>query len=136
MKIADNVFVVTGAANGMGRQVALGLARQGAQVAAVDLDELGLAETQRLAGIARGSVSTHVVNVTDRAAVAALPSAVVAVHGQIDGLVNIAGIVHRFVHFTELSDDELDRIIDVNFWGTVTMSRAFLPIRGSAPRRL
>ena len=133
MKIADNVFVVTGAGNGMGRQVLLGLARRGARVAAVDLDEHGLTETERLARTARGTVSTHAVDVTDRAAIAALPSAVTAVHGQIDGVVNMAGIVHRFVPFTELADDEIDRIIDVNFWGTVTMSRAFLPILRQRP---
>lgn len=58
MKITDNVFVVTGAGNGMGRQVLLGLVRRGARVAAVDLDEHGLTETERLARIARGTVSS------------------------------------------------------------------------------
>lgn len=128
MDIAERVFVVTGGGNGIGRQVVLELARRGARVAAVDLDEQGLIETERLSRTARGAVSTHTVNVTDPIAVATLPAAVTDAHGQIDGVVNIAGIIHRFVPVTALSDDEIDRIIDVNFWGTVTMCRTFLPI--------
>lgn len=132
MQIADKVFVVTGAANGMGRQVVLGLARRGARVAAVDLDEAGLAGTERLCS-AGGQVSMHTVNVTDRAAVGALPSDVIGAHGQIDGVVNIAGIIHRFAPFTELSDHEIDRVMVVNFGGTVNMCRAFLPILLTRP---
>ncbi|BBY18265.1 SDR family NAD(P)-dependent oxidoreductase [Mycolicibacterium litorale] len=127
MRIAGKVFVVTGGGNGMGRQVVLGLARRGARVAAVDLDEQGLADTQRLADGPGGTLSTHTVNVTDRTAVAVLHDQVISVHGQVDGVVNIAGIIHRFAPFTDLAGDELDRIIDVNFWGTVNMCRAFLP---------
>jgi NAD(P)-dependent dehydrogenase (short-subunit alcohol dehydrogenase family) len=128
VQIADRVFVVTGGGNGMGREVVLGLARRGARVAAIDLDEQALAETERLARTAGGTVSTRTIDVTERAAVAALPAQVIDVHGQIDGVVNIAGIIHRFVPFMELSDDEIDRIMKVNFWGTVNMCRAFLPI--------
>ncbi|KUI25002.1 short-chain dehydrogenase [Mycobacterium sp. IS-1742] len=127
MRIADKVFVVTGGGNGMGRQVVLGLARRGARVVAADLDEHGLAGTRRLAGDREGTVSTHTVNVTDRRAVAALHDQVLSRHGQVDGVVNIAGIIHRFAPFTDLTGDEIDRIIDVNFWGTVNMCRAFLP---------
>jgi NAD(P)-dependent dehydrogenase (short-subunit alcohol dehydrogenase family) len=127
VRIADKLFVVTGGGNGMGRQVVLGLARRGARVAAVDLDEHGLAGTKRLAGALGGALSTHQVNVTDRSAVAALHDQVIDRHGQVDGVVNIAGIIHRFAPFTELTADEIDRIIDVNFWGTVNMCRAFLP---------
>jgi NAD(P)-dependent dehydrogenase (short-subunit alcohol dehydrogenase family) len=128
VQIADKVFVVTGGGNGMGREVVLGLARRGARVAAVDLDESGLAETERLAGGIRRSVSRHVANVTDRSAVAALPAEVTDLHGQVDGVVNIAGIIHRFARFTELSEDETDRVMAVNFSGTVNMCRVFLPI--------
>ena len=95
VQIADKVFVVTGGGNGMGREVVLGLIRRGARVAAIDLDERGLAETQRLCP-SRATVSTHVVDVTDRAAVAALPAHILDAHGRIDGVVNIAGIIHRF----------------------------------------
>lgn len=128
MHIADKVFVVTGAGNGMGRQVALGLSRRGARIAAVDLDAVGLAGTAKLAGRAGSPVSTHVVDVTDDEAVAALPHAVTEAHGQIDGLVNIAGVIHRFAPFAELSPQETAHIMAVNFDGTVRMCRAFLPV--------
>ena len=128
MRIAEKVFVVTGGGNGMGREVVLGLARRGARVAAVDVDVAGLADTADRARAVGASISTHVVDVTDRGAVAALPDQVIDAHGQIDGLVNIAGIIHRFAPFTELSDDEIARIMDVNFWGTVNTCRVFLPV--------
>ncbi|MET7769991.1 SDR family NAD(P)-dependent oxidoreductase [Nocardia sp. NPDC005366] len=128
MQIADKVFVVTGGGNGMGRQVVLELARRGARVAAVDVNEDSLAETIGSAGDAAGSVTPHAVDVTDRSAVAALPGQVDDAHGQVDGVVNIAGIIHRFTKFTDLSDDEIERIMNVNFWGTVNVCRAFLPV--------
>ena len=128
MRIAERVFVVTGGGNGMGRQVVLGLARRGARVAAVDIDAAGLTETAELARAAHAAISTHIVNVTDSDAVAGLPDQVTSVHGQIDGLVNIAGVIHRFAPFTDLSADELARIMEVNFWGTVNTCRVFLPI--------
>ncbi|KAA0102813.1 SDR family oxidoreductase [Mycolicibacterium sp. P1-5] len=127
MQIAGRVFVVTGAGNGMGRQVALGLLRRGATVAAVDLDEQGLAATAELAG-GGARMSTHVVDVTDATAVAALPGEVRNVHNQIDGLVNIAGVIHRFAPFTDLSAAEADRVMAINFTGTVHMCRTFLPV--------
>lgn len=133
MQIANKVFVVTGAGNGMGRQVALELVRRGARVAAVDLNTAGLTETAELAGAASQKVSTHTVNVTDPEAVAALSDAVVAAHGHVDGVVNIAGIIHRFVEFEQLTPEETERIINVNFWGTVNVALAFLPMLRHRP---
>ncbi|ARC58644.1 Putative oxidoreductase SadH [Frondihabitans sp. 762G35] len=128
MRLADSVIVVTGGGNGIGRQVALHLLRLGARVAIVDLNSDGLEETKRLAGApAKNQISTHALNVTDRDAVDALPVEVIARHGQVDGVINVAGIIHRFVRVDELSMNELHRIVDVNFWGTVNISLAFLP---------
>jgi short-subunit dehydrogenase len=127
MQIANKVFVVTGGGNGMGRQVVLEIARRGGRVAAVDLSEDGLSETIRLAGD-DNRVTPHTIDVTDRSAVSTLPGQVADAHGQIDGVVNIAGIIHRFSQFIDLSDDEIERIMNVNFWGTVNMCRTFLPV--------
>jgi short-subunit dehydrogenase len=126
VQIKDKVFVVTGAGNGMGREVVLGLLARGARVAGVDLNEAGLAETSTLAA-AGERLTTHVLNVSDRKAVLALPSAVKKVHGQVDGLVNVAGIIQPFVKIAELDFETIERVMNVNFWGVVNTSKAFLP---------
>jgi NAD(P)-dependent dehydrogenase (short-subunit alcohol dehydrogenase family) len=135
MQIKDKVYVVTGGGNGMGRQVVLQLAARGARVAAADMSEEGLAETLRLAG-GGSNVTAHLLNVTDRAAVDALPDAVADAHGLVDGIVNIAGILHRFVPFTELNVEEEERIMNVNFWGTVNMCRSFLRVLQERPEAI
>ena len=127
MHIAGNVFVVTGAGNGIAREVTLQLLRKGARVAAVDLSEPALAETAALAGTTAARLTTHVLSVADRAAVEALPDAVVAAHGRVDGLLNIAGIIQRFVHVEDLSVEEIEKVMAVNFWGTLYFRKAFLP---------
>ncbi|MDO3014664.1 short-chain dehydrogenase [Mycolicibacterium mucogenicum] len=132
MHISNNVFVVTGGGNGIGRQVVLELIRRGGRVAAVDLNADALEQTRQLAG-ADASISTHVVDVTDQHAVSALPAQVEAIHHHVDGLVNLAGIIHRFVPVTELARDELERMVNVNFWGTVNTTLAFLPTLRERP---
>ncbi len=134
MQIADKVFVVTGGGNGIGREVTLELLRRGARVAAVDLSEAGLAETAALAAAAEGLLTTHALSVSDRAAVEALPEQVVAAHGQVDGILNIAGIIQRFVHVEELSIEEIEKVMAVNFWGTLYMDKAFLPYLKKRPQ--
>jgi len=133
MQVADRVFVVTGGGNGIGREVVLELLRRGARVAAADLSEEGLAETVRLSGVRDSRVTTHVLNVADREAVDALPDAVVAAHGQVDGVLNIAGIIQRFVHVEDLELAEIERVFAVNFWGTLYVDRAFLPLLKKRP---
>ena len=128
MQIKDKVFVVTGGGNGMGREVVLDLLKRGAKVAAVDLKEDGLAETVKLANGPKGQLTTHVVNVTDRATVLALPEKVVKAHGQVDGLLNVAGIIQPFVKIVDLSFDDIERVMNVNFWGVVNTTKAFLPL--------
>ena len=127
MEIPGKVFVVTGGGSGIGREVALGLLSRGARVAAVDLSEERLASTAERAGRNADRLSTHVVNVTDQAAVALLPEKVIEAHGAVDGVLNVAGIIQRFVHFSELEQPEIERVLMVNFWGVVNMVKAFLP---------
>jgi len=126
MQLKDKVFVVTGGGNGIAREVVLQLLAKGARVAALDLNEAGLTETAELAG-AGDRLSTHVVDVTDRAAVEALPAEILARHGAIDGVLNIAGIIHRFAPISQLTIEEIARVIDINYWGTVYVVKAFLP---------
>jgi NAD(P)-dependent dehydrogenase (short-subunit alcohol dehydrogenase family) len=134
MQIADKVFVVTGAGNGIGREVTLELLRRGGRVAGVDLSADGLAETVRLSGVRDRRITTYPMSVSDRAAVEALPDRVVADHGTVDGVLNIAGIIQRFVHVEELSIEEIEKVMAVNFWGTLYMDKTFLPVLKKRPQ--
>jgi len=127
MRAADKTIVVTGGGNGIGRQLTLQLLGRGARVAAIDISEAGLQETSALAGDKADRLSTHVVNITDRAAVEALPAAVIEKHGQVDGLINCAGIIQPFVPVNDLGYDAIERVMNVNFWGVVNMTKTFLP---------
>jgi NAD(P)-dependent dehydrogenase (short-subunit alcohol dehydrogenase family) len=127
MQVKDKVFVVTGGGNGMGREVVLGLLARGARVAAVDLNEAGLAETVTLAQAPEGRLTTHTLSVADRKAVDTLPAAVIKAHGQVDGLLNVAGIIQPFVKIKDLDIEIIEKVMNVNFWGVVNTTKAFLP---------
>ncbi len=104
----------------------LNLLRRGARVAALDLKADALAETVPLAGAGK-RLTVHEVNVADAERVAALPEEVIAAHGTVDGLLNVAGIIQPFVKFAELDRAVMERVMDVNFWGVVNTTQAFLP---------
>jgi len=131
MQFRDKVVVVTGGGNGMGRELVLGLLAKGARVAAVDINEGALAETAALAKTASEAqprLATFTKNITDADAVRALPSEVQArFDGVVDGLINCAGIIQPFVRLKDLDDAAIERVINVNFFGTLRMTRAFLP---------
>ncbi|MET8763313.1 SDR family oxidoreductase [Lentzea sp. NPDC004782] len=128
MQIAKKVFVVTGGGSGIGREVVLGLLGRGANVAAVDLRATPLVETAEFGAACKGRLTTHTLDLTDRAAVEELPGNIVAAHGQVDGVINVAGIVQRFARIQDLGLNEIERVMAVNFWAVVNMSRAFLPL--------
>jgi short-subunit dehydrogenase len=127
MKVDGKVWVVTGAGAGMGRELVLLLLQRGARVAAVDLSAERLQETAALAS-APERLSTHVLDITDRAGVDALPAAVVEVHGVVDGLINNAGIIQPFVPVVDMDDGTIDRVMGVNFHATLQLCRVFLPV--------
>jgi short-subunit dehydrogenase len=127
MKISGKVLTVTGAGNGVGRAVALEALERGARVAAVDISESGLDETRALASAA-DRLSTHLVDITDRTAVAALPAEVAAIHGSVDGLIHLAAIIQPFEKVKDLDDTVIERVMAVNWWGTLYLDRAFLPV--------
>lgn len=126
MKVANKVFVVTGGGNGIGREVVLNLLGKGASVAAIDVSAEGLDETAKLAG-AGAELSTHKADLTDRAGVAKLPAEIIAKHGAVDALINVAGIIQPFVKVNELEFDAIERVMNVNFFGMLNMAKAFLP---------
>lgn len=132
MKVRNKVVVVTGAGSGMGREVTLELLRRGARVAAVDLRPEGLAQTAALAN-GGADLSTHVVDISDRAAVEALPHDVRASHGVVDAVVNNAGIIQPFVPIADLDYAAIERVLNVNLMGTIYMVKTFLPLLAERP---
>lgn len=126
MKVANKVIVVTGGGNGIGRQVVLEALLRGARAAAVDISQAGLDETAAMAG-AGDRLATFVADVTDRGAIEALPTKVTEALGPPDGVINVAGIIQPFVVLNDLDYDAIGRVVNVNFWGTVHVVKAFLP---------
>lgn len=127
MNIQDKVFVVTGAGGGIGGQIVASLLKRGAKVAAVDLKQEALDALKESLGNEAASVSVHALNIADREAVMGLPGAVTQAHGAVDALINCAGIVQPFVRVNDLDFDTIERVMNVNFYGTLNMTKAFLP---------
>jgi len=127
MKVQNKVFVVTGGGNGIGRELVLNLLSKGASVGAVDINESALRETAELAANNKAKLSTHVVDITNQDAVKSLPQEIISRHGAIDGLINNAGIIQPFVRVKDLDYAVIERVMNVNFYGTLYMTKAFLP---------
>ena len=124
--LRGGVVVLTGAASGIGAALAANLARRGMHLALVDLNPAGLEATAAQARAAGVTVSTHVLDVAD-AAVAALPSEVLARHGRVTALVNNAGVALGGM-FEQVAAEDFDWLMDINFGATVRLTRAFLPV--------
>lgn len=125
-EFAGKVCVITGAGSGIGRALALNLAAQGAKLALSDMDTTGLAETVRRAEALGAEVKSDHLDVTQREAVLAYADAVVAHFGKVHQVYNNAGIAfHGEVERSEFKD--IERIMDVDFWGVVNGTKAFLP---------
>jgi short-subunit dehydrogenase len=118
---------VTGAASGIGRALALELAARGCDLALADRDEAGL---QTLAAeIAKASarkVTTHRVDVSEPQAVEGFAQAAIAAHPCLNIVVNNAGVALMGT-FAEIDQAQMDWLMNINFWGVVRSTRAFLP---------
>ncbi|MEO7077472.1 MAG: SDR family NAD(P)-dependent oxidoreductase [Rhodococcus sp. (in: high G+C Gram-positive bacteria)] len=120
------VAVVTGAGSGIGRALALNLAQRGAKLALSDVDANGLQETVRQAVALGAEVKSDFLDVTQRETVLDYADAVAARFGKINQIYNNAGIAyHGDVDSSSFKD--IERIVDVDFWGVVNGTKAFLP---------
>ncbi|WP_078312526.1 MULTISPECIES: SDR family NAD(P)-dependent oxidoreductase [unclassified Mycobacterium] len=120
------VAVVTGAGSGIGRAVAIGLARAGATVAISDVDTEGLAETERQVKAFGAEVRADRLNVIEREAFLLYADSVKEQFGKVNQMFNNAGIAYAG-DVGESPFKDIERIIDVDFWGVVHGTKAFLP---------
>lgn len=128
MKVQNKTIVVTGAGSGMGRELTLQLLQKQANVVGIDINPNALAETQKIAGVGDDRFKGFAMDITDRAKVAALPDAVIQHFGSVDGIINNAGIIQKFIAVNDLSIEDINRVMNVNFYGTLYMTKAFLPV--------
>jgi len=123
---AGKVAVVTGAGSGIGQALALELGRSGAKVAISDVDTEGLAHTEELLKAIGAQVKADRLDVTEREAFLAYADAVNEHFGKVNQIYNNAGIA--FSGDIEVSQfKDIERVMDVDFWGVVNGTKAFLP---------
>ncbi|MEN9700028.1 MAG: hypothetical protein RLZZ301_1226 [Bacteroidota bacterium] len=133
MKLASKTVIITGAGSGMGRELALQCLKKGASVLALDLHSEALAQTKELAGILSSAIHCYVLNVADRKAVEAFVQQAIEQHHAIDGVFNNAGIIQPFEKVEHLSYEAIERVMNVNFYGPLYLTKAVLPHLKSRP---
>jgi len=123
---AGKVAVVTGAGSGIGQALAVELGRSGASVAISDVDTEGLAITEERLRAIGASVKADRLDVTEREAFQLYADGVKAHFGKVNQIYNNAGIAYvGDVEVTPFKD--IERVMDVDFWGVVNGTKAFLP---------
>ena len=123
----DKVAVITGAGSGIGRALALNLAARGSLLAISDVDEAGLAETVELVRAAgAATVRSDRLDVADRAAFAAYATSVAEEFGRVNVVINNAGVALAG-DLVDLTYEDMDWIVGINFWGVVHGTKEFLP---------
>jgi NAD(P)-dependent dehydrogenase (short-subunit alcohol dehydrogenase family) len=125
--LSNKVVVITGAGSGIGRALAVEVAGKGAVVAISDINEAGLAETVELVKAAGApEVRADRLDVADRDAFAAYAAAVAEQFGRVNVVINNAGVTMTG-DFEEMTYEQFEWIMGINFWGVVTGTKEFLP---------
>jgi short-subunit dehydrogenase len=118
---------VTGAASGIGRALALELAARGSDLALADRDEAGLqAVAAEIAKSYQQKVTVHRVDVSEPGQIADFARAATSAHPGLNIVVNNAGVA-LLGNFNEIDQAQMDWLMNINFWGVVHSTRAFLP---------
>jgi NADP-dependent 3-hydroxy acid dehydrogenase YdfG len=128
----DKVAVITGAGSGMGRYLAVLLAKDGADVCVCDVNEETLNETVEMLRKYNVSVSSHILDVSDKESIEALPGKVIEQHGKVDMVFNNAGVTTG-THFKDMDENNWDWVMGINFDGVINSTRAFIPHMVDSP---
>lgn len=128
MKINNKIIIVTGAGNGIGRELSLQLLKKNVKVIGIDISANALVETQKIAKVGDEYFKGFALDITDKNSIEALPSEILKHFGTVDGIINNAGIIQKFISVNELSIEDINRVMNVNFYGTVYLTKAFLPL--------
>jgi NAD(P)-dependent dehydrogenase (short-subunit alcohol dehydrogenase family) len=126
MDLKEKVIVITGAGSGIGRQLAVQFAAENCRLALSDINKDGLDETAALLNLGDDRVATFIVDASDRDASEKFALDVVEKFGQVDVLINNAGLT-SVGPIDEVTYETFERVINVNMWGVVYGCRAFLP---------
>ena len=127
MRLLGKVSIITGAAQGIGQATALKFAKEGAKVVVCDINDAAVASTVELIKAAGGEAVGFRVDVTDKESIARMVEGVMAKWGRVDTLVNNAGIVQD-AQFKKMSEDQFDRVIEVNLKGVYNCTKAVVDI--------
>ena len=131
--IPGAAVAITGAASGIGRALAIELAGRGADLALADRDEGGLQTVAaEIAGTSRRKVSLHRVDVSDPEAIAAFAREAIAAHPSLNVVINNAGVA-LLGQFHEIDQSQIEWLFNINFWGVLHSTRAFLPHLATQP---
>src|ERR1700676_3571349 len=127
MRLLAKVSIITGAGQGIGRATAIKFAKEGAKVAACDINVSAAEETAKLITDAAGEAIHFRIDVTDKPTIAKMVEGVMLAWGRIDTLVNNAGIVQD-ARFSKMTEDQFDSVIDVNLKGVYNCTKAVVDI--------
>ncbi|MGZ3238846.1 MAG: SDR family NAD(P)-dependent oxidoreductase [Burkholderiaceae bacterium] len=127
MRLLNKVSIITGAARGIGQATAVKFSKEGAKVVVCDLDASAVSAVADEINKNGGQAIGIKLDVTKKESIAAMISAVMAKYGRIDVLVNNAGIVMD-AQLKKMTDEQFDKVIDVNLKGTYNCARAVVDI--------
>lgn len=125
-KIDDQVAIVTGAASGIGRELARQLSVAGCHLALADIDETGLKSLRQELNSKLSTISLHNADVAEEQGVKSMVDDVVRIHRRVSLLINNAGISIN-APFDKVDFDDYERLMRTNFWGAVYLCRHTLP---------
>ncbi len=128
----NKTAVITGAASGIGRALAIQLAKEGCLLALIDMDEKGLTSVAGQLNSKFERSTIHPVDIAEREKVYEAAREIKETHAAIDILINCAGVA-VLESIEDIGYDDFERVMAVNFWGAVYTTKAFLPFLRTMP---